>query len=93
MIFMNELEKKIYDSIIEKMDVDEAEIEGFDYDSPIFNSDTVNKGVCMGLDSVDSLELAVMIYDEWGIDVPSEDMNKLSTINNIAAYVRSHTDS
>lgn len=89
---MNELEKKIYDSIIEKMDVDEAEIEGFDYDSPIFNADTVNKGVCMGLDSVDSLELAVMIYDEWGIDVPSEDMNKLSTINNIAAYVRSHTD-
>jgi hypothetical protein len=45
MIFMNELEKKIYDSIIEKMDVNEAEIEGFDYDSPIFNADTVNKAV------------------------------------------------
>ena len=87
---MKDLENKIYRSILEKMDVHEDEIEGFDFDSPIFNADTENKGICMGLDSVDSLELAVLIYDEWGIDVPTGDMPKLSTINNIAEYVRTH---
>jgi hypothetical protein len=86
---MEELEKKIYDSLIKKMDVDESEIEGFTYDSPIFGSGAAGE-VSMGLDSVDALELVVMIYDGWGIDVPTDDMKLLSTVNNIADYIRKH---
>lgn len=85
------MENKIYEKIIERMDVNVSEIEGFDFDSPIFNSDDADGDrVCMGLDSIDALELIVLIYDEWGIDVPTEDMPKLRTINNIAAYIREH---
>lgn len=86
---MNELEKKIYDKIIGKMDIDETEIDGFDENSPIFGTSDDGK-VSLELDSIDSLELVVLIYDEWGIDVPTEDMPKLKTVSSIADYIREH---
>ncbi|MGN0630443.1 MAG: acyl carrier protein [Ruminococcus sp.] len=88
---MEGLQEKIYQKLIERMDVNESEIEGFDFDSPIFNTnDADDSKVCMGLDSIDALELVVLIYDEWGIDVPTDDMPKLRTVNNIATYIREH---
>lgn len=86
---MENLENKIFEKLIETMDIQRDEIEGFTYDSPIFNSGSDDQ-VTMGLDSVDALELVVMIYDQWGIDVPSEDMKLLGTVNKIADYVRTH---
>ncbi len=86
---METIENLIFEKIIETMDVDTTEIEGFTYDSPVFGSGSGDE-VTMGLDSVDALELAVMIYDTWGIDVPSEDMRLLSSVNNIAEYIRTH---
>lgn len=88
---MENLEKIIYDELISIADIDESEIEGFTYDSPIFNSPDYDE-LCMGLDSIDALELVVAIYDEWGIDVPAEDIGKLKTVNAIADYVREHKD-
>ncbi|MCM1328246.1 MAG: phosphopantetheine-binding protein [Ruminococcus sp.] len=85
---MKNLEKEIYEGLISISETDESEIEGFTYDSPIFNSPDNGDEVCMGLDSLDALELAVMIYDEWGIDVPAEDMGMLKTVNAIADYIR-----
>lgn len=89
---MENLEKMIYDGLIKITNIDESEIEGFTYDSPVFNSHYNGEGVCMGLDSIDALELVVMIYDEWGIDIPAEDIGKLETVNAIADYVREHKD-
>lgn len=84
---MGELERKIYEKIIEKMDIDESEIKGFDENSPIFGKAEDGK-VSLELDSIDSLELVVLIYDEWDIDVPTEDIPKLKTIRSIADYIR-----
>ena len=86
---MENLENTILEKIIETMDVDRTEIEGFTYDSPIFGAGSGDE-ITMGLDSVDALELVVMIYETWGIDVPSEDMNLLKTVNRIAEYIRTH---
>lgn len=86
---MDSLEKKIYEKIVEKMDVDEAELEGFDENCPIFG-DPEDGEVSMGLDSIDSLELVVILYDEWKIKVPSEDIELLTTVKNVADYVREH---
>lgn len=86
---MNELENKIFHKIVEKMDINESEIEGFDENSPIFGTARDDE-VSLELDSIDSLELVVLIYDEWGIDVPTEDMPKLRTIKCIANYIREH---
>lgn len=89
---MENIEKEIYEKIIEKMDVDESGIEEFTYDTPIFYSSEFPDRLSMGLDSIDALELLVIIYDEWGIDVPGEDMGKLKTVNAIAEYIREHEE-
>ena len=40
---MTELEKKVYNKMIETMDLDESELEGFDENSPIFEGDNEGK--------------------------------------------------
>lgn len=86
---MDTIEKKIYDGMLEKLDIDESLLEDFTVDTLIFGG-APEGGTSLELDSIDSLELVVLIYDEWGIDVPAEDMPQLSTIRNIAEYVRKH---
>lgn len=88
---MDKIEDIIFEKIIEVMDVDRTELDGFTYDSPIFASDKSDKAN-MGLDSMDALELVVVIHSTWGIDVPSEDMHLLTTVNKIAEYIRAHED-
>lgn len=83
---MNELEQKIYEGMIERVDVDGLDLSDVDADTPIFANDAAG-GKCIGLDSIDALELVVFIYEEWGIDVPAEDMHKLRTIRSIAEYI------
>ena len=47
----------------------------------------------MGIDSVDVVELVVMLEDEFGLDeIPEEDLKQLRTIGDLAAYVSAHTD-
>lgn len=84
---MKELAQQVYEAIVEKMGIDESELEGFTFDSPLF-AGVEGDGASMNLDSIDALELVVTIYEVWGIDVPSEDMIKLKTINAIAEYIR-----
>ena len=90
---MTELEKKVYDKMIETMDLDESELEGFDENSPIFEGDNEGK-VSMNLDSIDSLELVVMIEKEWGLgEIDGEDMKGLRTVKAIADYIKEHSES
>jgi acyl carrier protein len=87
---MENLEQKIYDALLKNLNLDDIDLTGFTFDSPIFESEEQEGEACLGLDSVDALELIVMIYKEWGIDVPSEDMHLLGTVNKIADYIRAH---
>ncbi len=90
---MTELEKKVYNKMIETMDLDESELEGFDENSPIFEGDNEGK-VSMNLDSIDSLELIVMIEKEWGLgEIDGEDMKKMRTVKAIADYIKEHSES
>ncbi len=82
-----ELEKQIYEQIIKRLNLDEEMLaDHFTYDTTLFttNDDTPN----LGLDSIDALELVTLIYDNWQIAVPAEDMKMLRSINTIAAYIR-----
>ena len=82
-----ELEKEIYEQIIERLDLDDETVDGFSYDTILFNLGDGQEN--LGLDSVDALELVTLIYEKWEIDVPSEDMKKLISVNAIADYIRS----
>lgn len=81
-----ELEKQIYEQIIKRLDLDDESLEDFTYDTILFTAygGTPN----LGLDSIDALELVTLIYDNWQIDVPAEDMKKLRSVNTIAEYIR-----
>lgn len=81
------LEKRILQKMIEQLDLEEIDEDGFDYSAPIFLADEEDVPG-LGLDSVDALELVVAIHEEFGIKVPMEDMAGLRTVEAIAAYVR-----
>ena len=82
-----ELEKEIYEQIIERLDLDDETVDAFHYDTILFDLGDGQEN--LGLDSVDALELVTLIYEKWEIDVPSEDMKKLISVNAIAEYIRS----
>lgn len=87
---MTELETKIYKKIVEKMDLDEAELVGFDENSPLFvaSDETAPESVVtMGLDSIDWLELVVLIEKEWDIEVKGDAIDNFNSIKSIADYV------
>ena len=80
----NELKEKIKQALIMKLELDDETKEELDYDTQLFGDEGI------GLDSMDSLELVTLIYDEWRIDVPSEDMKKLVSVNAIAEYIEGY---
>ena len=80
----NELKEKIKQALITKLELDDETKEELDYDTQLFGDEGI------GLDSMDSLELVTLIYDEWGIDVPNEDMKKLVSVNAIAEYIEGY---
>lgn len=59
--------------------------EDFTYDYPLF--DQFDGRPHLALSSLNALELVVLIYETWGIDVPMEDIPKLISVNAIAAYL------
>ena len=81
-----ELEQQIYDTLVERMDLDEESLASFNWDTLLFKTDDGRPS--LGLDSIDALELVTAIYDVWGVDVPTEDMKKLYSVNAIAEYIR-----
>ena len=82
----NELKEKIKQALITKLELDDEMKAELDYDTQLFGDEGI------GLDSMDSLELVTLIYDEWRIDVPSDDMKKLVSINAIAEYIEGNAE-
>lgn len=44
----------------------------------------------LGVDSLDLFELVMAFEDEFGLEIPSEDLNDLLTIQDVADYLTSH---
>ena len=85
-----DLEKQIFEQIEKRMDLDPESLANLKNDTLLF--DLGDERENLGLDSIDALELITILYDTWKIDVPTEDLKKLYSIDSIAAYVREHTD-
>ncbi|MEG1947054.1 MAG: phosphopantetheine-binding protein [Lachnospiraceae bacterium] len=83
------LEQEILEKILPRLELEDIDVANFSYDAPIFlidEEDTGEEG--LGLDSVDALELVVLLNDEYGIKVDVKEMEKLRTIRAIADFVR-----
>lgn len=83
----NTLEKRVLESMIANLDLDDVDVENFDFDASIFRADEEDEDG-LNLDSVDVLELVVTLHQDFGLKVELEDMSNLRTVRDIANYIR-----
>jgi acyl carrier protein len=82
MTMMKELIEKLKNQIINQLCLEDLKPEDIDEKAPLF-------GDGLGLDSIDALELIVLLEREYGIKVndPSEGKNIFSSVENMANYI------
>ena len=70
---------KVKSIIVEQLGVDEAEVKAEAH----FVDD-------LGADSLDVVELVMALEEEFGLDIPDEDADKLRTVGDAMNYLKSH---
>jgi acyl carrier protein len=80
-----ELKLQLKKQIIEFLNLISVKPEDIKDDEPLF-------GEGLGLDSIDSIELIVLLGREYGIDIkdPKEGRKVLTNVNTMAAYIEEH---
>ena len=76
---MNEIEAKVKAIIVDKLGVDESEV----VEGANFTQD-------LGADSLDAVELIMRLEEEFGIDIPDDDAEKITTVQAAVDYINSH---
>ncbi len=76
-----ELEKKVISIIAEQLGVDEDEIK--------LEASFIDD---LGADSLDIVELVMALEEEYGIEIPDEDAEKIKTVQDAINYIKEHTD-
>lgn len=44
----------------------------------------------LGVDSLDLFELVMALEEEFDLEIPSEDLEQLSTVGDVVAYIEEH---
>ena len=83
---MEEIKQKLKLEIIEALNLQDMQPSDIQDEAPLF-------GEGLGLDSIDSLELIVLLERNYGIklDDPKKSREILSTINSMASYISEHS--
>ena len=72
---------KVKSIIVEQLGVDEDEVTM----EASFTDD-------LGADSLDIVELVMAFEEEFGIEIPDEDAEKIATVNDAVGYIDQHAD-
>ncbi len=82
---MEALIQKIKEQVIEVLNLEEVKPQDIDTDAPLF-------GDGLGLDSIDALELIVLLEKQYGIKIedPKDGKKIFYSIRTIAEYIESH---
>ncbi|MFT3750855.1 MAG: phosphopantetheine-binding protein [Agriterribacter sp.] len=80
-----QLKQKLKEQIIQFLNLTDKKPEDIKDDEPLF-------GEGLGLDSIDSIELIVLLSREYGISIqdPKEGRKVLVDINTMADYIQQH---
>jgi acyl carrier protein len=74
---LEEIQKKLKDIVVDRLNVEEAQIKP----EASFVED-------LGADSLDIVELIMGIEEEFDIEIPDEDAEKLTTVGEALNYVK-----
>jgi acyl carrier protein len=79
---MDELILKLKQEIIEVLNLEEVKVEDIDTDAPLFMEG-------LGLDSIDALELTVLLEKKYGLKINTADEGRviLYSVKSIAEYI------
>jgi len=83
---MEELMQKLKEQIIEQLNLEDMEPDDIGEDDPLFSDDG------LGLDSIDALELIVLLEKEYGIKIenPKDGQKIFFSIRTIAEFIEEH---
>ncbi|MFQ5355825.1 MAG: acyl carrier protein [Mariprofundaceae bacterium] len=76
-----EIEAKVIKIVADQLNVDESEINA---DSSFVDD--------LGADSLDTVELVMAFEEEFGVEIPDEDAEKIQTVQNAIDYVASKSE-
>ena len=71
--------EQIKEMIVEELGVEESQVT----ESVSFKDD-------LGADSLDLFELVMRIEDEFGVKIPTEDLETIQTVGDVLKYIESH---
>lgn len=71
------LEERVKNIIIEKLGVSEDQVQG--------NAHFIND---LGADSLDTVELVMAFEEEFEVEIPDEDAQKIDTVGNAIKYLK-----
>jgi acyl carrier protein len=82
---MDELIEKLKHEIIQQLNLEDISAEDIDPDAPLF-------GEGLGLDSIDALELIVLLEKNYGIKIedPKDGKKIFFSIRTMAEYITEH---
>jgi len=73
------VEDKVKAIIVEELGVDEAEVTA--------NARFIDD---LGADSLDTVELVMRFEEEFGIEIPDEDAEKITSVRDAISYIEEH---
>ncbi|MGH4138094.1 acyl carrier protein [Clostridium sp.] len=73
--------EKIRATIASQLSIDEDEIK---MESSFMNN--------LGADSLDIVELIMALEEEYEIEIPDEDVEKIVTVADVVEYIKAHTE-
>lgn len=76
---MSEVAQRVKAIIVEKLSVDEAEV-----------NETAEFSKDLGADSLDTVELIMEFEKEFGITIPDEEAEKITTVGDAIAYIENN---
>ena len=76
---MSDIQNKVTEIIVDKLGVEAAEVSA----EKSFTGD-------LGADSLDTVELIMEFEKEFGISIPDDEAEKISTVGDAIAYIEAH---